>query len=316
VRPVALGALILVLIPAWYAYDLASRLRNRGRSATEIMIPRVSIDDIDLDEVLAGAQPMILQGLGDRLALEHRPDLAGLRDLAATNTEPFKVRIHNSDAPYFLYTGDYGAEVDRIEKMTLDQFLDHMFVDEPDPATCTYQLFSVRDLHGAVQTVIDEMADKIGTIAGRTPERHASGIWIGSTGVVTPLHHDAWTGLLFQIEGSKRVKMFGPADRANLHLSSPFAPTSRWSRLPARSSEADSAAFPRFAKAIAHIGQLNAGETLFIPRYWMHEVEALEPNISIPFRFATRPLEYANPGFLRPAVEIFHGKYLADRATR
>ena len=56
---------------------------------------------------------------------------------------------------------------------------------------------------------------------------------------------------------------------------------------------------------------MGEGETLFIPPYWSHEVEALEPNVSIPFRFAARPIDHLNPGFLRPAVEVFHRKFTA-----
>lgn len=115
---------------------------------------------------------------------------------------------------------------------------------------------------------------------------------------------------MFQPVGSKRVAMYAPVDRRNIYFSSPFRPTSRWTGLPARSSEADPAAFPRLARATRYEGRLEAGETLFIPPYWSHEVEALEPNVSIPFRFATRPLDHLNPGFLRPAVEVFHKKYL------
>ena len=131
--------------------------------------------------------------------------------------------------------------------------------------------------------------------------------------MVTPLHHDAWTGILFQMDGSKRVAMYSPTDRANLSFVSPFSPTERWSTLPPRSAEADPDDHPLLAHTTRHEAQLDAGEALFIPPYWPHEVEALESNISIPFRFGTRRVDYVNPGFLRPAVEVFHAKYARPR---
>jgi hypothetical protein len=129
-------------------------------------------------------------------------------------------------------------------------------------------------------------------------------VWIGSTGVVTPLHHDAWPGILFQTEGSKRVAMYSPRDRSNLSFRNPLAGTGRWSTLPGRSADADPTDFPRLAHAVRHETRLHAGDALVIPPFWAHEVEALEPNISIPFRFAGSKLTYLNPGFLRPASEL------------
>jgi hypothetical protein len=68
--------------------------------------------------------------------------------------------------------------------------------------------------------------------------------------------------------------------------------------------------FPRFARAHGFEAQLDAGDVLFIPAFWSHEIEALEANISIPFRFGTRTVDQLNPGFLRPAYEVFHRKYV------
>ena len=89
-----------------------------------------------------------------------------------------------------------------------------------------------------------------------------------------------------------------------------------WSRLPGRSADTDLAEFPRFAHATPHEGQLEAGEVLFIPPYWSHEIEALEANISMPFRFTTGVREYLDPGFLMPAMEIFDSKFVHPRTLQ
>lgn len=312
---VVLGGLIGVLTPVWLVTESVARLRSARRVGQTTQIDKVDVADIDLAEIVRGHRPVIIRGLDSVVPFDHRPDVDGLRLIAAEDDATFPVKVHRGDHPYFLYVGDYGSEVVRTEQMSLDQFLDHMFVSPPEDETCTYRLFGTAAMNGRVAHLIDEMATSLETLAKRVPERGASGVWIGSAGVVTPMHHDAWTGLLFQFEGSKRVAMFAPSDRPNLHLSSPFKPTSRWSALPPRSQEAESAEFDRFARANPFVAQLDAGEALFIPPYWMHEVEALEPNVSIPFRFGTRRVDYVNPGFLRPAVEIFHGKYLANSSA-
>jgi hypothetical protein len=122
--------------------------------------------------------------------------------------------------------------------------------------------------------------------------------------VTTPLHHDAWPGLLFQTHGRKRIAMYSPRDRTNLYFRSPLRGAGRWSQLPGRSAEADPAVFPRLTRATRWDGELQPGDALFIPPYWAHEMEAVEANISVPFRFATPWRGFVDPGFLRPASEI------------
>ena len=311
---VAISLLVLVLIPIWAAHAAVATIRSRRKTGSTRTIPRHSIDAISLSSVIDRGEPVILRDLIDHMDLRVTPDRDGLRQLAAAEQDRFKVRVHKGHSPYFLYTGDYGAELDHVEKMSLAEFLDFMFERDPDPDTCTYRLFSVSDLDGAMGAIIDDISDQLGAITDRQPDRQASGIWVGSEGVVTPLHHDAWTGLLFQMSGSKRVLMFSPDDRPNLSFTSPFAAGDRWSTLPGRSGDADPATHPRLARATRYEATLEEGEVLFIPPFWSHEIEALEPNISIPFRFKTGLADHLNPGFLRPAYEIFHHRFLEDHS--
>ncbi len=310
----ALGLLVVVLTPIWAVHTALSTVRSRRRAGPSRPIPRVSIGEVDLDQVMQRGEPTIIRGLVDQLELKVTPDRDGLRRLAATTSDRIKVKVHKSHSPYFLYTGDYGAELDHVEQMTLAEFLDYMFDGGVQPDTCTYRLFNLGDLDGLMKAIIDDLSDGLAALTDRKPDRQACGIWVGSTGVVTPLHHDAWTGLLFQMSGSKRILMYSPDDRPNLSFTSPFAVGDRWSTLPGRSGEADPARHPRLVKATPHVATLEEGEVLFIPPFWPHEIEALEPNISIPFRFATRPIDHLNPGFLRPAYEVFHQRFLADRS--
>ena len=307
-----IAGLIAALTPIWVADDLLARLRSRRRRGSTTTIPRVALaDGTGLDELMRASEPVIITDLYDQLELTTAPDIDGLRSVAPDSS--FPVHRHRADAPYFLYVGDYGAVKTRTDQMTIGPFLEEMFSGSTDAHddTCTYKLFSIDALDGGVGEIIREMGRQLEAMSERRADPSASGIWIGSEGVTTPLHHDAWTGLLFQPVGSKQVAMYAPHDRHNIYFSSPFQPTSPWTSLPARSREADPHEFPRLARSTRHEGLLEAGDALFIPPYWSHEVEALEPNISIPFRFATRRADHINPGFLRPAVEIFHKKYLA-----
>lgn len=315
-RSMALIALLIVLVPVWVVHRFVSLVRVSLRAGSSRQIERVSAASIDLNEVLERGVPVIIQGLVDELHLTTIPNLEGLRGIAAVQKASFRVKSHKSHSPYFLYTGDYGTELDHVDEMTLDEFLAFMFDRERDPQTCVYRLFGVADLDGTVGEIVDDMSRGLEKLVRRAPDRNASGIWIGSKGVVTPLHHDAWTGLLFQMTGSKRVLMFSPVERPNLYFRSPFAARDRWSSLPGRADDADPSRFPRFYRATRYEAQLDAGEVLFIPPFWSHEVEALEANISIPFRFHVRALDHLNPGFLRPGFEIFHHKFLENRVAK
>jgi hypothetical protein len=314
---IALCGLIVVLVPLWFGQMAISRLRTMRAQPTPVDLPRIDIASTDLATIMKRGTPAIITGLVDELQLETLPDLDGLRRLAATgDVEPFGVKTHRDHSPYFLYRGDYGAEVDHTSTMTLSEFIEFMFDHHQAPGTCTYRLFGTSTLDGHVREIVDEISDRFAAHTDLTPDRNASGLWIGSKGVVTPLHHDAWTGLLFQFHGAKRIRMFSPRDRVNLAFSSPFSPRSVWSRLPGRSADTDLGEFPRFAHATPHDGQLEAGEVLFIPPYWAHEIEALEANISMPYRFVTGVRGYLDPGFLTPAVEIFDSKFVHARTLQ
>ena len=315
-KAAGLAGLIGALTPVHAAQTAISRARTGRRQGTTVPLDRVRLAERSLREIMAEGRPVVITDLIEQIEFRNRPDIAGFLRLAPTTTTTFGVKTYRRHSPYFLYVGDYGAELDHVERMGLAEFTDRMFVTGHDDDTCTYKLFSIDDLDGAIAEMIDDIADALAPLTDRHPDRRASGVWVGSEGVVTPLHHDAWTGLLLQMDGSKRVAMYSPADRVNLSFVSPFQPTDRWSNLPARSAEADMATHPRLSKATRHEARLGAGEALFIPPYWSHEVEALEANISIPFRFGTRSVDYVNPGFLRPAVEVFHGKYVAPRTSR
>jgi hypothetical protein len=307
---VALTGLLIVLVPIWAVHRFVSELLVRRQKGARTPIARVAATEIDLNEVISGNRPIVISGLIPQLGLPLVPDLDGLRELAQSNSTTFKVRSHSAHAPYFLYVGDYGAELVGTDVMNLATFLESMFGEAPGGDTCTYRLFGVNDLDGDIGGIIDTMCEGLAALTDRQPDRAASGIWIGSSGVVTPLHHDAWTGLLFQMTGSKRVLMFPPTERPNLYFTSPFAAKDRWSMLPGRCDDADSASFPRFGRANGFETQLDAGDVLFIPAFWSHEIEALEANVSIPFRFGARTIDQLNPGFLRPAFEVFHRKYV------
>jgi hypothetical protein len=98
---------------------------------------------------------------------------------------------------------------------------------------------------------------------------HGASLWIGPAGTITPPHFDPHNVLLVQVQGSKRVRL-APRVRCSLHaelhgyylegsLDEVFAP-----------------------EAILTV-ELQAGQALFIPVAWFHEVTSLAPSITLSF---------------------------------
>jgi ribosomal protein L16 Arg81 hydroxylase len=98
---------------------------------------------------------------------------------------------------------------------------------------------------------------------------HGASVWIGPAGTITPPHFDPHNVLLVQVQGKKRVRL-APRVRCSLHaelhgyylgapLDEVFAP-----------------------EAILTV-ELQAGQALFVPVAWFHEVTSLEPSITLSF---------------------------------
>lgn len=312
---ITLGAagLVAALTPIWLAHLAATRLAGIRRRGRTVRLPRVAASSLDLPSVLSRHEPVIVEGLVEQLGIADSATPDALVQLAGD--EQIGVALHDAAAPYFLYSGGYGATVVDHRTMSVGDFVHLMFDDGLEPGIVVYRLLGPNDLHGTVSQVLDDFDRALRAHGATDTEPRFSGVWVGSRGVTTPLHHDAWPGLLFQTYGDKRVVMYGPRDRANLYFRNPLRGAGRWSDLPGRSADASTSEFPRLARATRWEGDLRAGDALFIPPYWAHEVEAVEPNISVPFRFATPLRGYADPGFLRPAAEVLRRRLRVGQAV-
>jgi hypothetical protein len=309
-NPWAIGCLIPLLALRFAMRRLALLVPSEPSPGSVASIRRYPANRIDFEELLSSNQPAILEGVFEALETSVSADLSSLQRAATKTPQAFEVNIYDGKNPYFLYVGDYGKQLVGTRNMGFAEFLGAMFDEEAFEGQAVYQMFGQRGLDGFVGQLLESLASALSSRTTRLPEPQASGIWIGSRGVLTPLHYDAWPGLLFQAHGTKRLLMFSPEDISNLYFLPPYAVRDRWSKLPARSSDAAPEDFPLYRQATRLEGELRAGEALFVPPFWPHEIEALEPNISVPFRFKTNRSEQLSPNFLRPACEVFYNRFL------
>ena len=232
-------------------------------------------------------RPVIVQGV-----MERWPALAGWSwaNLAERLGEHAGEVIVSANGLY----PDYLSEPSPMTKaaMTFRELVERMFPDEGRAARPpllapgeTYYIYGKSYLFEAFPELLKDVSPP--ACLGTTPVSTTS-TWISSPGCVTPLHYDLPNTLLCQVRGSKEVHLFDPKQYDRLYLRGERFPGfdnfERQSRVDIH--HPDFAAFPEFRHAVALAVTLREGEALFIPSNWFHEVETLEPSISVGFTFA------------------------------
>ncbi len=100
-------------------------------------------------------------------------------------------------------------------------------------------------------------------------------LWLGPGGHVEPLHFDTAHSVIGEVVGRKRVKLFAPTSYFALYPFPWWSPIgSTFSRVDV--DNPDLALFPRAAGATSIECTLEAGDVLFIPAGWWHQVYCLD----------------------------------------
>ena len=102
-------------------------------------------------------------------------------------------------------------------------------------------------------------------------------IWLGNA-VTTPTHLDEWFNIGCVVLGRRRFTLFPPEQIANLYVGPlDYAPTGAPMSL-VQLHAPDFERFPRFREALAHArsAELSAGDAIFIPPLWWHNVQSLD----------------------------------------
>jgi hypothetical protein len=105
------------------------------------------------------------------------------------------------------------------------------------------------------------------------------GLFISSRGSRTRLHRDPFgtDAVLCQFYGSKRLTFYSPAEDGKVRRGTKFVDPKRPNK----------ALFPDFSSATpVYEDELIAGEILYIPSGWFHDVETVADSISVTWNFA------------------------------
>jgi hypothetical protein len=112
-----------------------------------------------------------------------------------------------------------------------------------------------------------------------TPDPEAGMMWIGPADTFTPLHHDLTNNLLVQVVGSKRIVLAPATELPNLyndqHVFSEVGDVT--------DPSVDLSGFAKLREVQFQEVHLVAGDALFIPLGWWHQVRAVDFSISITY---------------------------------
>lgn len=166
------------------------------------------------------------------------------------------------------------------------------FVDRVNQAGETNDFYMVAQGRNTRLPELASLFDDLALPAGWFDEprlRTSSALWFGPAGTVTPLHHDTSSILFCQVYGSKRVQLISP-----LELSMYGVAHSLYSRANAETREA----LPQGVQVLDLT--VAAGEALFIPAGYWHQVRALDVSISLALNGFRRPnsFDWFRPGEL------------------
>ncbi|MDT5032865.1 MAG: hypothetical protein QOC94_3036 [Actinoplanes sp.] len=221
---------------------------------------------------MLGESPLVVTGVAAQWACAAQWDLASLTSrLGDLEVAPFVTRGSSRNTVL--------KQVNATRSMTFDQALAHLFGVERIVDGSLYLRIGAGSPGFAELARDFEVPD-----VGAAYEPAATGVWFSQAGNVTPGHHDWWHSFLIQVRGSKRYTLVHPLDVVSTQSS--WQDGERYDLAPA--PEFSVAARPDWGGEVRYEGVLCAGEILYIPPFWVHEVETLtDGNISIPMRFTT-----------------------------
>jgi len=116
-------------------------------------------------------------------------------------------------------------------------------------------------------------------------------IWIGNRATV-PAHFDDSHNIACVAAGRRRFTLLPPQCAPLLYLGPPdHAPTPAPMSVVPDLHRADPAQFPQVREALEHAvtAELEAGDAIYIPPLWFHQVEALAPHLNILVNYWWRP---------------------------
>ncbi|MGH7017980.1 MAG: DUF6065 family protein, partial [Caulobacteraceae bacterium] len=256
---------------AKYEWLLATMERQRGLSAEAGGVFRVqglSSEDF-LDHYYAPARPVVLAG-----EIAHWPALGRWSpEYLAAKVGPRLVEYQGGRTA----NGDFERDKDAHKRTApFDRFIEAIVKEAGNDAYITAYNSAANQ---AALSPLDEDIGRLEKFLDQKAGGHGGMLWIGPAGTVTSLHHDLTNNLLVQITGRKRVILASAAETPRLyndrHVFSEIKDVT--------DPNLDLSAYPALGEVRFHDITLEAGEALFIPIGWWHQVTSLAFSVTATF---------------------------------
>jgi hypothetical protein len=242
-------------------------------------VPRVappSPADFERD-YLARGTPVVMEG-GAVDWPAWTPDR--LRQLLAGR----KVRVASSEQDAFGY--DEAGPAYRVEELDFVEAAD--LITRARPSSRRYYL-----MQQPLLREFPELASLLSPPAYARGARTHPHLWFGTEGNLSPLHYDMANNLFGQLHGRKRFLLFHPNDSRRLYPRDARAKHHNLSDVDAE--RPDLGRHPLFADARPWTCEVGAGDLLFLPAFWWHQVRSLDAGVSVSVWWAPRPEQFLTP---------------------
>lgn len=117
------------------------------------------------------------------------------------------------------------------------------------------------------------------------PDRYSVNVWLGQPGATTPCHYDGYSNLYAHLQGAKRFYLL-PSARWRETYAYPLLHPS-YGQCQVNLTAPDQTAYPTARPLHEHpdalVVDLQPGDLLYLPPFWIHEVVTLAPSVSVNF---------------------------------
>jgi len=230
-------------------------------------IPRVGVISSEefLDQYYAPGNPVVIEGAMSAWPALHRWTPDYLKETVGAAEIEFQ---GSRNTAY-----DFELAKDRHKrKLPFDAFIDLILAEGAgnDAYLTAYNSSSNRH-------ALDVLNADLGHLENYLTKEHGM-LWIGPGGTFTPLHFDLTNNLLAQVVGTKALTLLPPSETSklenNLHVFSAVHDITDPDQL---------AIYPQAARACQYDVEINAGDILFIPIGWWHQVASADFSVMLTY---------------------------------
>jgi hypothetical protein len=213
-------------------------------------------------------QPVIIRGLAEQK--QHK--------VFQWSAEYFREVLGEKPVPAIETTTGFLSYERDVANIPYSQFVSRAFGAERDRSTLLYLKSSTELLPEG-----HDDASEIEVLGEYVKKAVMRNLWISPGGITVGLHFDHAENFSFQLRGEKIFSLYPPGVRAYYPMPM-FSQTAHISRVFREGPTPNLNEFPRFDPQKGIHVELRAGDVLYLPAYWWHQVESLgEENVNLNF---------------------------------